>query len=60
MNSFNNMRKFFINGLKNLKMNYARAQTSSTINNKANIDVVKNPTNMRKNKIRELHIIFKK
>ena len=49
MNSLNNMRKFFINGLKNFKMNYSRSQTVTNTNNKANIQVTPNPTNMRKN-----------
>jgi hypothetical protein len=49
MNSLNNMRKFFINGLKNFKMNYSRSQTVANTNNKANVQVTSNPTNMRKN-----------
>ena len=48
MNSLNNMRKFFINGLKNLKTNYSRSQTVNTSNNKANIQVANNPSNKRK------------
>ncbi len=48
MNSLYNMRKFFINGLKNFKMNYSRSQIVNNTNNKANIQEIKNPTNMRK------------
>jgi hypothetical protein len=49
MNSLYNMRKFFVNGLKSFKINYARSQTTNTTVNKSNIEVAKNPTNMRKN-----------
>lgn len=49
MNSLTNMRKFFINGLKNFKINYSRSQTVTNTNNKTNIQVSHNPTNMRKN-----------
>lgn len=58
MNSLYNMRKFFINGLKNFKTNYSRSQAPSTTNSKSNIQVVNNPTNKRKTNINYLIINF--